>query len=166
MEDKNKKKWLVLGVLFPLLLGGFIYLVWNQLVTKKTEPKPPITVNLIDSLEEFVSLIKFYDNRGITMSDASGFFYSHLDSENNLEGGILSFNPRTFYEAHIGDEAQLRGALRYLAKTKLLLGLQGSDQTLMPPILKTHDKLHRLDVDKENTFNTTKEKRCSFKKSC
>lgn len=147
-----KKTWLLYLFILGFILGTLAYL--GALYYAETERLKEVErEDRIGSLDEFISLIRFYDGSGITMKEAEeGFYYGRLLDGSDLENGILQFKPKRFYSMHVGQEERLRDVLSYLAKSKHLLGISFYEESELPALHLNHNQLHLLDGDEGNTF--------------
>ena len=132
----------------------------KDVLPPQEEPDPkiieePLLPDLIDSLEEFVSLIKFADDQGITPEEIDGFYFSFVD-KTDVEEGVHFFAPRGFYTEYEDEEEILRNALKDFASAKKQDNIEMIPEEELPEVLQTHNKLHLYDADGENTFHKTK----------
>lgn len=134
-----------------ILFGMMGYFAAKYYLTEQARSQLE-ALNLIVSVEDFVSRISFYDGTGITMEDADMFYYDYVDTS---VPSVLMFSAREFYSLYARDQEELEAAIEFLKKTKKLNGVTISKKATVVE-MKIHNALHKGDADHENTFSKIK----------
>ncbi len=139
-------------IFFVGILFGIVGYFSMQYYKEKQENLRLKSLNLITSVEEFVSRIKFHDGKGITMAEADMFYYNLVKSK---EDKVIMFSAREFYAQNEKDQNSLIKMINFFKGAKLLKGINYSKK-IDKPKMKIHESLHKWDADHENTFNKIK----------
>ncbi len=144
------------SVIYIFLLGVIFGIIGYFAVQSYIEQQRKLELeklNLITSLEDFVSRISFYDGGALTMAEADMIYYDYVGAKTS---NVFMFSAREHYAQNVRNQEMLNQAINFLRGSKKLKGITFSKKITLPE-MKTHKALHTWDSYADNSFLKIKE---------
>ncbi len=131
----------LLGIIFGVI--GYFFV---QNYIKKQDEIKLEKLDLISSLDDFVSRIYFHNGDRLDMSEADMIYYNYI---NTKISEVFMFSAREFYALNKNNQGILNEMINDLSETKKLNGITFSNKTTTPE-MELHKALHKWSFNDEN----------------